>query len=281
VLPSVEPLQLWFIGQVELSVGSVNLQPCASTWQSDCTLVLEQKVPVPVQAAGAELQVHAAAPAAPVHVWCMPQAACVVCTVTQPCASATQVVSPPASQYVPAPFEQIAGAGLQVQEAEPAAPVHASFAVQAAGVPFSKKQLFVSCAQVASWPLPSQYLPTTLQGAVLHAQTPEPLQVWCAPQAVVVCAKMQLLASFAQWADDELDVQRSPTVEPQVVSTTQPQAPEPEAPVHAWCVPHATGAAAKRQPFVSFVQVETLPLVAQNVDPSPLPHSVGGKSQPQ
>jgi hypothetical protein len=161
-------------------------QLCASTWQSACVDELEQNEPAPVQPAGAALQVQAALPAAPVHVWCAPQAACVVWTVTQPCASATHVVTPPASQYVPAPCEQIAGAGLHTHDAEPAPPEQVSFDVHVvAFVALTKRQLFASRPQVDTLP-PSQNGPVVVHVVALHSQAPvPPLQAWCAPQLVV------------------------------------------------------------------------------------------------
>ena len=99
-------------------------------------------------------------------------------------------MSPPASQYVPAPFEQIAGAGLHVQAAAPAAPVQVSFAVQAPEA-LTKRQE-PSVEQVARLPPASQNLPATVQAVGLHWQTPVPaLQAECALQFVVVCEKKQ------------------------------------------------------------------------------------------
>ena len=174
----------------------------------------------------------------------------------------------------------MAGAGLHVQAAEPGAPVQDWFVGQAVGAPFSKKQLFTSCEQVARLPPRSQNLPAVLHTATLHSQRPLPvLHDWREPQAAVVCVKKQLSVSFAQWTD-ELPTQTSPAAE-QFVSTTQPQAPTPEAPVQVWCVPQATAASANRQLFASFRQVETVELVAQNVELTPLPQSVGGASHEQ
>ena len=92
--------------------------------------MLVQKVPAAVQLAGAALHVHAFAPEPPVQLWCVPQVTAGL-AVTQPCGSATQVVTSFAPvQYEPAaPPAQAEGAALHWQLAAPAAPVHVSFAV--------------------------------------------------------------------------------------------------------------------------------------------------------
>jgi hypothetical protein len=110
--------------------GSEKGQLFASTWQTDCVDVLVQKVPAAVQPAGAALHVHAFAPEPPVQLWCTPQVTAGF-AVTQPCGSATQVVTSFAPvQYEPAaPPAQAEGAALHWQLAAPAAPVQVSFAV--------------------------------------------------------------------------------------------------------------------------------------------------------
>jgi len=114
-------LQLWLAGQ--LAVAVTILQPLASTAQVETVLALAQKVPAAVQPAGAGLQVHAPAGSEPVHVWLGPQAA-VADTNRQPSGSDAQIDEDPAPlQNVPG-AEQPAGAGLQVQAAAGAVPVH-------------------------------------------------------------------------------------------------------------------------------------------------------------
>jgi hypothetical protein len=157
------------------------LQPCASTWQSDCVEVPEQKEPEPVQPAGAGLHWQDCALPEPPQVWCVPQAA-EPDFVTQPCASATQVVSvfaPPVQNVPAAPAVQSVGAVLQEQAAAPAAPPQVSFAVQVVVVPESYRQ-DPSVAQV--WTLPPLHIgPATVQAVALHAQT-------CVVASQVECA---------------------------------------------------------------------------------------------
>ena len=170
----------------------------ASTWQSDCVEVLEQKLPEPVQLAGAALHEHALAPAAPVHVWCAPHVTGAF-AVTQPCASATQVVTSfvPEQNEPAAPPAQAEGAVLHWQLAAPAAPVHVSFEVHVVELgALSKRQLLASLAHVETLP-PSQNGPDAVQTVALHAHRPvPPLHVWCVPQAVAPLLKTQLFASF-------------------------------------------------------------------------------------
>ena len=231
--PRPAPLHDWFMAQDELSAASEKRQLFASTWQSDWVDALVQKVPEPVQLAGAGLQAQAALPAAPPQVWCAPQAAWVVWTVTQPCASATQVVTALPSQYVPAPCEQMAGAALHVQLAAPAAPVQVSFAVHVVeGAALRKRQFFTSVEHIETLP-PSQNGPAVVQVVGLHAHRPVvPSQVWCVPQMVVPLLKRHWSLSFTQLTDAPLR-RALPTAE-QLESVTQPQAPTPGLPVQAW-----------------------------------------------
>jgi hypothetical protein len=97
VEPSVEPLHDMCDWQATSFAASENGQ-APSIWQVDCVPELEQKVPAPVQAAGAGLHAQAPWPAAPWQVECALQAWGEPETVTQPCASATQVVTPPGPQ---------------------------------------------------------------------------------------------------------------------------------------------------------------------------------------
>ena len=181
-------------------------------------------------------------------------------------------------QKVPRPVQPV-GAVLQAQDALPAAPVHVAFVVQVVEfVALTKRQLLASVAHVEMLLPPEQNGPFVVQFVVLQPQTPEAPQVWCGPQAVVVCVK-QPAPSLAQWTD-ELPEQESPTTV-QAWSTTQAQAPTPGLPVQAWFAGQPTAVSAKMQLFPSVLQVETVELVAQKVAPEPPTQSTGGASQVQ
>jgi len=251
VWPSVALLHDWCVGQVELLTGSENGQPvCASVWQSDCVVPFVQKLPEPVQPAGATLGSHWQewTVPEPVQTWCPPQAAAVA--VTQPCASATQVVSvfaPPVQNEPATPPVQSVGAALQEQAAAPTAPPQVSFAVQVVVVPESKRQA-PSAEQV--WTLPPLHIgPATVHAVVLHAQRwVVASQVECALHAVTVLTG-QLFASSEQWTDVvpllqmSLGVVLLPVLQP-FGSALHVQAAAPGAPVHVWFAAQATGAAA-------------------------------------
>jgi hypothetical protein len=202
--------------------------------------------------------------------------------VTQPCASATQVVTSfvPVQNEPAAPPTHSGGAALHWQLAAPAAPVHVSFVVQVVEFEaLTKRHWLASLAHVETLPL-SQNAPAAVHTVALHWQRPVPaLHDWCVPQVVAPLLKTQLFPSFSQSTEAPF-AQMLPTVV-QIASATQPQAPTPGLPVQAWCVAHATGASAKTQLFASVLQVETLPLVAQKVAPEPPTQSTGAASHVQ
>jgi hypothetical protein len=176
---------------------------------------------------------------------------------------------------------QTAGFGLQTQAAAPAAPWQVSFAVHVVEFEaLTKRQLLPSVEHVETLP-PSQNGPAAVHTVGLHLQRPVvPSQVWCVPQAVVVCVKRQLSVSFAQWID-ELPEQTSPAAV-QFASVTQLQTAAPAVGVvQAWCVPQATAVSAKMHEFPSVLQVDRVELVAQKVVPAAFMHSAGGASQLQ
>jgi hypothetical protein len=213
-VPRPAPLHDWFIGQ-EAGVPETNGQLSPSTTHVETEPVPAQNVPLPVHEASVGTQAHAALPAAPPQVWCVPQVLTVGFAVTQDCASATHVVtSLGAEQNVPAaPPTQTGGAALHWQDAPGSVPVHVWLPLGHAAEAVTVWQLWASVEQVARLP-PEQNVPDCEQpaGSGLHLHRPvDPSQVSFAVQAVVVETTTQLCASRPQWTD-ELPLQASPTL---------------------------------------------------------------------
>jgi hypothetical protein len=161
------------------------MQPCASGAQVVTVLPAEQNVPAwpVVQALGTALHEQVALPAAPVHVWLLPQG-CGVPVTKKQAPSVEQVSSLPLpSQNWPATLQP---PGLHWHS--PVVPLHVWCALQPV-VLVIEKQPFASFVHTDELPL-LQKGPGAVQpaGGALHAQAPTPglpEHAWLPPQFAV------------------------------------------------------------------------------------------------